>query len=146
MQDKKEISKKIFELFSKNYSYSQIAKELNISKSIVSNVINYCTPPKSTYEKSIKEIKQDYEKKIKQLKEEFEEEREQIKAKMLRTATMIVFFITLLILNINNYINELLYNKLKLNFVKSLIAMLLITLVISAIFFYITKYLIKEEE
>jgi len=143
MQDKKEISKKIFELFSKNYSYSQIAKELNISKSIVSNVINYCTPTKNTYEKSIKEIKQSYEKKIEQLEEEFEEEKEQIRAKILRTATIIVFFITLLILNINDYINKLLYN---LNFVKSLIAMLLISLAISAIFFYVTKIFIKEEE
>ena len=40
MDEKKEIGKKIWELFSENYSYSQIAKELGISKSVVSNIIN----------------------------------------------------------------------------------------------------------
>ena len=45
MDEKKQISLKIWDLFLKKYSYSQIAKELGISKSVVSNVINYCQPP-----------------------------------------------------------------------------------------------------
>jgi len=60
MENKREIGKKIWELFSKNYSYSQIAKELGISKSVVSNVINYCSPPPEQTEQNIKELKDTY--------------------------------------------------------------------------------------
>jgi len=61
MQDKKQIGKKIWELFSKNYTYSQIAKELGVSKSVVSNIINYSLPSKDWIQEDIKKIKEECE-------------------------------------------------------------------------------------
>jgi len=64
MQDKKQIGKKIWELFSKDYTYNQIAKELGVSKSVVSNVINYSLPDKEWCDENIKELKEKNQKEL----------------------------------------------------------------------------------
>jgi len=85
MQDKKQIGKKIWELFSKNYTYSQIAKELGVSKSVVSNVINYSLPAKDWIQEDIKKLKtkceddkqyirKTYKNKLKECEKNWEEE------------------------------------------------------------------------
>jgi len=56
MQDKKQIGKKIWELFIKNYSYGKIAKELGVSKSLVSNIINYSLPATTWISENVKQI------------------------------------------------------------------------------------------
>ena len=74
MHDKREIGKKIWELFSKNYTYGEIAKELGISKSVVSNVINYSLPSKDWAQEDIKKIKEECEKSWEEEVNELEEE------------------------------------------------------------------------
>jgi len=65
MDEKKQIGLKIWELFLKNYTYKEIGKELGISKSVVSNVINYCLPPNSeTIQKDIKSFKKEMEEEL----------------------------------------------------------------------------------
>jgi len=57
MDNKKQTGKKIWKLFLKNYSYGEIAKELGVNKSVVSNVINYSLPGKEWCDEDIKELK-----------------------------------------------------------------------------------------
>ena len=59
MDEKKKIGQKIWELFLKNYSYGEIAKELGISKSVVSNIINYSLPSSDWCNENIKELKKE---------------------------------------------------------------------------------------
>ena len=59
MDEKKKIGQKIWDLFSENYSYGEIAKELGISKSVVSNVINYSLPSNTWCNENIQELKKE---------------------------------------------------------------------------------------
>lgn len=79
MDEKKKIGQKIWKLFSENYSYSQIAKELEISKSVVSNVINYSLPSDAWCKKNIKGLKEEYEQEIEELENNYIEEEEELK-------------------------------------------------------------------
>ena len=75
MNEKKQIGLKIWELFLKKYSYGEIAKELGISKSVVSNVINYCQPPnENNIQEDIKRLKQEQEQELIKCKETCEKE------------------------------------------------------------------------
>jgi len=89
MQNKKEIGKKIWKLFSKNYTYSQIAKELGVSKSVVSNVINYSLPADEWCSQNIKELKEkceqdkaklkiNYQNELKKYKEKYKKEKKEM--------------------------------------------------------------------
>ena len=98
MLDKKEIGKKIWELFSKNYTYGQIAKELKISKSVVSNVINYTLPTHTWVDEDIKKLKQKYEQEIQKLKKELKEKEEEYKdLEYEKDSFIIVTLITIII-------------------------------------------------
>jgi len=111
MNDKREIGKKIWELFSKNYSYGEIAKELGVSKSVVSNVINYSLPSKDWAQKDIKKIKEECEKnceeEVNELEEELQKEILETKISSIITSvftTIIIFGITIkLFQNFNNF-------------------------------------------
>ena len=59
MDKKKKIGQKIWEFFLKNYTYREIAKELEISKSVVSNIINYSLPSSDWCNENIKELKKE---------------------------------------------------------------------------------------
>jgi len=75
MNEKKQIGLKIWKLFLKKYSYGEIAKELGISKSVVSNVINYCQPPnENNIQEDIKRLKQEQEQELIKCKETCEKE------------------------------------------------------------------------
>jgi len=111
MNDKREIGKKIWELFSKNYTYGQIAKELGVSKSVVSNVINYSLPSKDWTQKNIKKIKEECEKnceeEVNELEEELQKEVLETKISSIITSvftTIIIFGTTIkLFQNFNNF-------------------------------------------
>ena len=77
MRNKKEIGRKIWELFLKNYTYSQIANILKINKSVVSNVINYTLPAHTWINEDIKKLKQKHEQEVQKLKKELKEKEEE---------------------------------------------------------------------
>ena len=166
MDEKKEIGLKIWNLFLKKYSYGAIAKELGISKSIVSNVINYCLPQNNkTIQEDIKSFKKEleeelikcketcekdinsYKEKTQQLKnknnkleeeiEELEEELENNEFETKMTSILVTFFVTFIILILS-------YNfLLNPNFLIKLIALFLAFLLVTAISFLATT-LIKR--
>jgi len=126
MDDKKEIGKKIWELFSKNYTYSQIAKKLNISKSVVSNVINYSLPAKDWIQEDIKKLKtkceddkqyirtiyknklkkceKDWEDEVNELVDECEEEKKELVTEFsVMTGAFVMFFSIILIFILHNF-------------------------------------------
>jgi len=70
LENKKEIGRNIWELFFQNKSYGEIAKELGISKSVVSNIINYSLPASNWVKDNIVF----YIQKENKLKEELREE------------------------------------------------------------------------
>ena len=76
--NKKEIGKRVWELFTEGYSYNKIAKKLKISKSVVSNVINYCSPCSYSLSKKITQKLKELEEENKKLKE-LEQENEKLK-------------------------------------------------------------------
>ena len=83
MDKKKEIGLKIWELFLKNYSYREIAKELGVSKSVVSNIINYCLPPnENSIQEDIKKLKQEQEQELIKCKKNYEKEINNYKEKI----------------------------------------------------------------
>ena len=166
MDEKKEIGVKIWDLFIKKYSYGAIVKELGISKSVVSNVINYCLPPNNkTIQEDIKSFKKEleeelikcketcekdinsYKEKTQQLKnknnkleeeiEELEEELENNEFETKMTSILVTFFVTFIILILS-------YNfLLNPNFLIKLIALFLAFLLVTAISFLATT-LIKR--
>jgi len=79
MDEKKEIGKKIWDLFLKNYSYREIANKLGVSKSLVSNVINYTLPTHNWIDEDIRKLKQKYEQETQKLKKELKEKEEEYK-------------------------------------------------------------------
>jgi len=108
MQDKKQIGKKIWELFSKNYTYSQIAKELGISKSVVSNVINYSLPSEEWIQEDIKKIKEECKKNWKNevnklINECKEEKKELVTGFSVMTGAFVMFFSIILIFILHNF-------------------------------------------
>lgn len=118
MDNKKEIGKKIWDLFLKNYTYSQIAKQLNISKSVVSNIINYSMPPSDWCNEKIEEIRKTEEElkkqlnkkneKIKELEEETKKQNEIIKFGLISiTIYLIAVAIILYFFNLSFYHNLL---------------------------------------
>ena len=164
MDEKKQIGVKIWELFLKKHSYKEIAKELGISKSVVSNVINYCLPPNNeTIQKDIKSFKEElikckktcekdinnYKEKIQQFKnkndklkeeiEELEEELEnndnELETKI--TSIFVTFFVTFIILIISY---NFLFNQ---NFLIKLVTLFIIFILVTAISFFATT-LIKR--
>ena len=102
MRNKKEIGKKIWELFSKNYSYSDIAKELKISKSVVSNVINYSLPAHTWIWEDLKELKQKHEQELQEKETQINKLKKQLKEKEEEYNKAVSefdeFFITILII------------------------------------------------
>jgi len=166
MDKKKEIGLKIWELFLKNYSYREIAKELGVSKSVVSNIINYCLPPNNeTIQKDIKSFKKEleeklikckktcekdinnYKEKIQQfknkndkLKEEIEELEEKLENNEFETkitSILVTFFVTLIILRLSY---DFLFNQ---NFLIKLVTLFIIFILVTTISFFVTT-LIKR--
>jgi len=78
MDEKKQIGKKIWELFSKNYTYSDIANILKINKSVVSNVINYSLPAHTWIWEDLKELRHKHEQDLKELKQKLKEKDNEI--------------------------------------------------------------------
>jgi predicted transcriptional regulator len=118
MDNKKEIGRKIWDLFLKKYSYGEIAKELNINKSVVSNIINYSMPPNDWCNEKIEEIRKTEEElkkqlnkkneKIKELEEETEEQNEIIKLGLISISIyLIAVAIILYFFNLSFYHNLL---------------------------------------
>ncbi len=166
MDEKKEIGVKIWDLFIKKYSYGAIVKELGISKSVVSNVINYCLPPNNkTIQEDIKSFKKEleeelikcketcekdinsYKEKTQQLKnknnkleeeiEELEEELENNEFETKMTSILVTFFVTFIILILS-------YNfLLNQNFLIKLVTLFIIFILVTAISFFATT-LIKR--
>jgi len=121
MLDKKEIGRKIWELFSKNHTYSQIAQELNISKSVVSNVINYSLPAHTWIWEDLKELKQKHEQElqeketqIKKLKKQLKEKKEEYED--LQDENNNLFIITLITLSIYIIVTAIILYFVKINF------------------------------
>jgi len=83
--NKKEIGKKIWELFFQSKSYGEIAKELGISKSVVSNIINYSLPANNWVEDNIVF----YLQKENKLKEELNQMREELLTKSLQASEIL---------------------------------------------------------
>jgi len=144
MQDKKQIGKKIWELFNKNYSYGEIAKELGISKSVVSNVINYSLPSEEWCNENIKELKENIKKekvKVKKLNkklEELDERLEELKKEELATkisSIIITFIITFIVFIIDTKLLQNLPNPIVIRFV-ILVISLIVVFVIS---FFLTN-------
>jgi len=139
MEDKREIGKKIWKLFSKNYNYSQIAKELGISKSVVSNVINYCSPPSEETEQNIKELKETYSKIVKQIQLKNDEIQEKLLTEFSFTTFSFVFLFSILTYAFTAiFLNALITNK-------SLIAIFIISVIEGAISFFLAKFINKKD-
>ena len=140
MQNKKEIGRKIWELFSENYSYSQIAKELEVSKSVVSNVINYTLPPRDWCDKNIKKLKEQYtkekEREILELKEYYNNFLKENRKNIIFNNSVIVFIILNIIFLINNnfIINFINILHLKNNSLTQDVLSMLTAFLISVIF------------
>lgn len=144
MLDKKEIGRKIWELFSKNYSYSDIAKELGISKSVVSNVINYTLPARNWIQEDLKELKQKHKEELKQLKQNcinfVEQEKNKIKKTTIKYSTILTFYITFFFVTSCSY-------KIKifnLNGIYLFVVIIAITTVIITVYYFLLKFLFKE--
>ena len=147
MDEKKKIGQKIWDLFSKNYTYSQIAKELNISKSVVSNVINYTLPSATWCNENIKELKKRYinekEKELLELKEYYNNFLKENRKNIIFNNSVIVFIILNIIFLINNnfIINFINILHLKNNSLTQDVLSISIAFLIS-IAFFITALLI----
>ncbi len=151
MQDKKELGKKIWDLFSKNYTYSQIAKELNISKSVVSNVINYTLPPYKWCNENIKKIKEQYtkekERELLELKEYCNNLLKKNRKNIIFNNSIIVFILLNIIFLIDNnfIINFINILHLKNNTLTQDVLSILTAFLISVIF-AITALLIGTKD
>ena len=138
MDEKKEIGRKIWDLFLKNYSYSKIAKELGVSKSVVSNVINYTLPSATWCNENLQNLKDELiekNKKIKKLKEEKEESDEWIND---------FFKVILITLSIYIIVTAIILYFVKINFYKNLflvIGFIIYSIAIIVATFFITAYL-----
>ena len=140
MQDKREIGKKIWELFSKNYSYGEIAKELGISKSVVSNVINYCSPPSEETEQNVKELKKTYSRIVEQIQLKNNKIQQKLLTEFSLTASFLVSFFVLFVFLLTQK-----FNILSLKSYKLIITILVITILAGTISFFIAKMLNKED-
>jgi len=140
MQDKREIGKKIWELFSKNYTYSEIARELGVSKSVVSNVINYCSPQKEETEQNIKELKKTYQRVVEQIELKNRKIQQKLLEKFSFTASILVSFFVLFVFLLTQK-----FNILSLKSYKLIITILVITILAGTISFFIAKMLNKED-
>ena len=114
MDEKREIGKKIWELFIKNYSYGKIAKELGVSKSLVSNIINYSLPATTWISENVKQIKQKHE-------QELQEKNEQIKklkdeCKDLEYESYNIFIISLITITVYVIVTAITLCFIKINF------------------------------
>ena len=149
MDEKKEIGRKIWDLFSKGYSYGQIAKELNVSKSVVSNVINYTLPTKDWCNENIKELKEKHKNEIEQLKEEcldfVTEEKIKEKKEVIENATIIFTIATAIFLNVDDFYIDFFSKIFNKNWIFSTIALLIFATLIIAIFYFLLKYLTKDK-
>ena len=140
MDEKKQIGQKIWELFSKNYSYSKIAKELGVSKSVVSNVINYTLPSQSWCNENIKGLKEQYtkekERELLELKEYCNNLLKKNRKNIIFNNSVIVFIILNIIFLINNnfIINFINILHLKNNSLTQDVLSMLTAFLISVIF------------
>jgi len=149
MDDKKEIGKKIWELFSKNYTYGQIAKKLGISKSVVSNVINYSLPSKEWCNKNIKELKENWENEINELIDECQNDKKTLSTIFtLITSAVLILVNILLIMFINtHHIATPKDVSSILKYVGTIFAISVITgIIIFLISLFINNKIIKEYE
>ena len=160
MQDKKQIGRKIWELFSKNYTYSQIAKELGISKSVVSNVINYSLPANSWCDKNIKELKEKCEQdkaklkincqnKLKKCKEKSEKQKKELALKFSLLNGNILTLVSMLLIYIFNTYHIIPLPTTKASLIKYLVTIFAISATLGVITFFISKFLnnkLIEEE
>ena len=146
MDKKKEIGQRIWELFSKNYSYSDIARELGINKSVVSNVINYCTPNEMTYDKSIKQLKENCEKEKKVLEEELYYYYKNIVKKIILYASFISAALFSFVISFTYLPNKILgILKLKNTFLTNIIALLAIGAVFFVVVYIILLWVSRDE-
>ena len=140
MDDKREVGKKIWELFSKNYTYGEIAKELGVSKSVVSNVINYCSPPPEQTEQNIKKLKDTYSKIVEQI----ELKNKKIQEKLLTEFSLTTFALVFLFVTLT-YLFAKIFNILSLKGYKLIVVVSTISIVEGAISFFIAKMLNKKD-
>jgi len=85
LENKKEIGRNIWELFFQNKSYAEIAKELGINKSVVSNIINYSLPASNWVKDNIVF----YIQKENKLKEELNQMREELLTKSIQASEIL---------------------------------------------------------
>ena len=148
MNEKKKIGQRIWELFLKNYTYRGIAKELGISKSVVSNIINYSLPSSDWCKKNIKKLKEQHEQELEDLENDCVKEKEESINNFILISNALSFIYTIFIvlttyiLTLFNVItsNITLYNNLFTTFIK----LTIISIVIATIIFFINKKLLQK--
>ena len=142
MNKKKKIGQRIWELFLKNYSYSQIAKILNIHKSVISNVINYSLPPGDWCNENIPKLKDELIEKKRRIKN-LKEEKEDLEEQMSNT-----IIITLITLSIYIIVTAIILYFVKINFYKNLffaIGFIIYSIVFIVAAFFATVYIKYRE-
>ena len=147
MQDKKQIGQKIWDLFLKNYSYSQIAKELRITKSVVSNIINYTLPPRDWCDKNLQNLKKQHKKEIELLKKKYEKKEKEIVDNLILVSSILIFAystfitITLFVLRLLNIIT---FHITANNIFIVLAKLAVISISLGSIIFFVNKKLLKK--
>ena len=147
MDEKKEIGRKIWDLFSKGYSYGQIAKELNISKSVVSNIINYTLPPRDWCDKNLQNLKKQHKKEIELLKKKYEKNEKEIVDNLILVSSILIFAystfitITLFVLRLLNIIT---FHITANNIFIVLVKLAVISILLGSIIFFANKKLLKK--
>ena len=149
MDEKKEIGRKIWELFVKGYSYSRIANELRINKSVVSNIINYSLPPKDWCVENVKKMKEQEKQNIKLLKQNcvnlINSEKEKVTKRVVNYSTALFFFAISFLISLNDYYFDFLRKMLNIKSSVYLIIAVIATIsVITTIYYFLLKNLIKE--
>jgi predicted transcriptional regulator len=150
LSKKQKVGKRIWELFALGWSYNKIANNLKISKSVVSNVLNYSLPAdmwyqediKKRFEKRIKEIEEDCNNKIsaknlhiKKLRKELQELEEEIS---------IVINITIIITTITGILGNFLYFALIKKYGISNFFIFLLGMVITGLIVYFTSKFVTK--
>ena len=147
MQDKKQIGQKIWDLFLKNYSYSKIAKELGVTKSVVSNVINYTLPSATWCNENVKELKEKHQKEIELLKKKYEKKEKEIVDNLILVSSILIFAysifitITLFVLRLLNLIT---FHITANNIFIVLVKLTVISILLGSIIFFANKKLLKK--
>jgi len=142
MDEKREIGKKIWELFLKNYSYGEIAKRLGVSKSLVSNIINYSLPSTTWTWENVKKVKEKYEQEIQEKDEQIQDLKEEL------TITEQIANTTIFTAIIYIVATTILLFSIKIDFYhnfKHILGFIVYSILLIAVIFFALYYYFSEE-